>query len=63
MKLIIITIWLLKGETSMKKLLLPVMLIMILVISACGNKSAEQASGEQGKDEKEETITCQKMGL
>jgi iron complex transport system substrate-binding protein len=59
MKLIIITIWLLKGETSMKKLLLPVMLIMILIISACGNKSAEQASGEQDKDEKEETITYQ----
>ncbi|MCY8232330.1 iron-hydroxamate ABC transporter substrate-binding protein [Priestia endophytica] len=43
----------------MKKLLLPVMLIMILIISACGNKSAEQASGEQGKDEKQETITYQ----
>lgn len=59
MKLIIITIWLLKGETSMKKLLLPIILIMILIISACGNKLAEQASGEQGKDEKEETITYQ----
>lgn len=42
----------------MKKILIPIVLILVLIMSACGSKSTEKSSGEESKDNKE-TITYQ----
>ncbi len=43
----------------MKKLYMPIILILLLVISACGNKAAETNSDEENTDKKSGTVTYQ----
>ncbi|MEN1967936.1 iron-hydroxamate ABC transporter substrate-binding protein [Lentibacillus sp. N15] len=43
----------------MKKILIPMMLVFILLISACGKQPAEKSDGEESNQDKNDTITYQ----
>ncbi|GKU84148.1 iron-hydroxamate ABC transporter substrate-binding protein [Niallia sp. NCCP-28] len=43
----------------MKKLFIPVLLLLVLLVSACGNKSTEETTGDSAKKTKKDTITYQ----
>ena len=43
----------------MKKLLIPFTLLLLLVISACGNDTTEKENNSTEKEKKSETITYQ----
>jgi len=43
----------------MKKLFIPVLLLLVLLVSACGNKATEETTGDAAKKAKKDTITYQ----
>lgn len=63
MGMIIIIMWKMitniKENHKLKKLIIPFMLMCVLIISACGNSTKNQAAGDANKENESETITYQ----